>query len=446
MNEDLIRETAEAAAEYFRVPSVSVSVLDDGGRASASLGCTDRTLFQIGQLSKTYICRALRYAGADEDVPVKDISPWFEAFSEELTENITLGDIMSERTGVPAHEASWFLNMGDSLDDTVSRIRYLHPAAGLRERYMRQDHMSAAASKVLGDVAGMPWDSWLKGGVLEKLGAADTYCSYSEAALDGGEDIAAPHYMMYGRPAEGPRWDTEMLAGGGSFLSSAAGLAAWASGSAEAFSADRGIDVDMDRVLGYPAAAAGITSGRFSDGWFALRFLGHDLICASGASGGSRVFAGCLPERGFSFAAAADLGGTPCAEAVGLSLCEYVIRGERSDWNLRMKELYGAASAPLRAENSRLLRMCTDDVFSSSYSGCYRNGGYGELRFREEYGRLFLDVYGIPMRVYHTGEGICVLDATELLGRAVPCRMYGDRTEILMEPECGAMTVFEKSE
>lgn len=443
MTEELLKEIAEAAAGYFGVPSLSVSVRRNGQTFCASSGCSEKTLFQTGEISKTFLSRALRNTGADTGRPVSEFSGWFGMSSDELTREVTLDDIMLQRTGLPAHEASWFFNPELTYRELAGRIRYLETAFGFRERWSRQDHLFAAASCVLEDLTGRAWDEYVREEIIRPAGLNDTFCSLGEVQELCRPDIAAPHFSAYGRPAEVSLWMTDLLAGGGSMMSCTSDLAGWADVAARDITWET-ISVAGEELFGFPPAAVGVRNIRYADGWYIMEMLGAELICSYGKVGGSAVFCGRLTDSDMSFAAACGLGNSFCTEAVGYALCEYAIRGQYSDWNMRMSELEKGVADIKRVRNSSLLRLCTDDVFPQSCSGIYCNKGYGEIGVSEEYGRLFVDVFGIPMRIYRTDSGICVLDATQLLGSAVPCSVENERIGILFEPQCSDMVIFIK--
>ena len=443
MTEELLKDIVGTAAEAFGAPSLSVSVIRKGERFGAAFGCTERSLFQTGEITKTFLSKALRDAVPDTGKPVSGYSAWFGMVSDELTENVTLDDIMLQRTGLPPHEPSWFFNPQLKYRELAEKIRFLDTAFGFRERWCRQDHLFTAAGCVLEDVTGMSWDMYCRGRVIRPAGLSSTFCTLEETYAAGYEDIAVPHMSSYGRPAEVSLWMTDLLAGGGSMLSCTSDLAAWTD-KAAADPHGETIPVPGGELLGFPPVAAGMRDIVYTDGWFAAEMLGTRFIFCSGKVGGSAVLIGRLPEKDFSFAAAAGIGGNFCTEAVGYALCEQVIRGEQSDWNMRMSELGKAVEEGKRVRNSGFLRACTDDVFPSGCSGIYVNEGYGEIELSEEYGRLFLTVFGLPMRIYRTGGDICVLDATQLLGYALPCRVDGKKAEILFEPECSSMVCFTK--
>ena len=443
MTSELVKNIAETAAGYFGAPSLSVSVVSGGEKFEASLGCTERSVFQIGEISKTFLCSALRTSGIDMERPVTDISSWFRMSSEELTRQVTLKDIILQRTGLPPHEASWFFNPQLSYRELTGRIRYLDTAFGLRERWCRQDHLFAAASCVLEDVTGKKWNSYCMDQTIRPAGLASTFCSVADMEESGYQDVAAAHLSAYGQTAEVSLWMTDLLAGGGSMLSCTEDLAEWTDKNAGNVLAES-IAVPGEELFGFPPSAVGVREVNYSDGWFIMDMLGEKLICSFGKVGGSAVFTGKVVGHDLSFAAAAGIGVNFCTEAVGFAICEEAIRGEHSDWNKRMTELGKAVYNLKRARNSSFLRRCTDDVFSPSISGKYRNEGYGEIELKEEFGRLFLTVFGLPMRIYATDSDIRVLDATQLLGYALPCRITEERAEILLEPECSEMICFRR--
>lgn len=430
-----------SAAEAFGVPSVSVSVIRDGEQRNIADACGESTVFPLGELSKAFLSDAVRGCGMELDRPVIEKSRWFSMKEPGVSELVTVRDILLQRSGLPEHRVSWFIQPHLSMMEMSELAGHLEPACGFRERPLRQDHLFASLSRIVEDCTGASWEHIVKSEVLEPISSQSTYYSWRHLSESCCADVALPYYSGYGSLREGTRWMTDLLAGGGSMFCSMPDLARMAekkriSGDIET------VPVGDRDVFEYPVSLIGADRAEGGDGWYRMDVLGNRIVCGTGTSGGSRVFAGWMEDQPLSFAAAANLDGSLCADAICLAVCELVSGGEAVDWNGRMRAISDSVSAARRRSNSALLRACTDDVFSPVCTGLYFNEGYGELYFFEEYGRLFLEIFGIPMRIYHTGEDICVLDATEVLGRAVPCTVSAECMGLMLEPKTGKMTDF----
>lgn len=434
---DIVSEAAKA----FGAPSVAASVIYDGDQKDISFGCGKDTLFPAGELSKVFLSDAVRSSGMDIDTPVVERSEWFRIRDAEASRRVTVRDILLQRTGVPEHRVSWFIQPQLSSRSLSEIVRHLESAYGFRESPLRQDHLFTALSRIVEDSTGTSWEDVVKSEVLEKISAKSTYFSWQSLPETERANTAMPFYSSYGSLKEGTRWMTDPLAGGGSMFCCASDLARMA----EKKRIDRCTETVTVRerdFFDYPLSLIGAEKAECGDGWFRMEFLGNRIVCGTGSSGGSRVFAGWLEDHPLSFAAAANLDGTNCAQAICLALCELICFGEARDWNGRFRSISDSVLAARRRANSVLLRACNDDVFPSGCTGTYFNEGYGELYFCEEYGRLFLELFGVPMRIYHTEEEICVLDATEVLGRAVPCLVSEAFIGLMLEPKTGKMTEF----
>ena len=440
-----IKSIAEKAAEHFGVPSLSVSVIQNGEQTDVGIGCGKTTVFPIGELSKTFISYAVRAAGIDLDSPVSDRSPWFGLKDLEASGSATIRDILLQRTGLQEHKLSWFIQPQLSYADAAELVRYLDPASGFRERSFRQDMLFASLSRAAEDITGKRWNEFVRSEALDQIPAEATFFTQSELSEASGQDVAGLWYSAYGRLINGTGWMTDLLAGGGSMFSCTSDLARWAEYNRTAGLLQT-VPIRDEDFFDFPLSAVGTGSAEAGDGWYRLDLRGSRIVCGIGESGGSAVFAGWMEDLPFAFAAAVGLDGSPCAQSVGFSLCDLAAGREEADWNCIFRDVREAVNDAKRKNNSMMLRACTDDLFYRWSAGAFFNRGYGELRFKEVYGRLFLELFGVPMRIYHTSDEICILDATEVLGRTIPCRVDTEYVGILLEPRSGKMTEFERTE
>ena len=119
---------------------------------------TVNTQFAIGSCTKAFtasLMGVLRKAGlVDFDKPVTTYLPTLKFYNQDLTNKVTLRDMMSHRTGIPRYDYSWYLFPASSEDSMIQRIKYFEPTADLREKWQYNNWMfylqGVVASKITG--------------------------------------------------------------------------------------------------------------------------------------------------------------------------------------------------------------------------------------------------------------------------------------------------------
>ncbi len=106
----------------WRIPGLAVAVVrNDRVVHQSTHGTTDgekkspitpETLFGIGSVTKSMTVTVLQTLAEegklDWDRPVRDYAPDFRLSDPAITEQATVRDLVSHRTGLPRHDALWF--------------------------------------------------------------------------------------------------------------------------------------------------------------------------------------------------------------------------------------------------------------------------------------------------------------------------------------------------
>jgi CubicO group peptidase (beta-lactamase class C family) len=130
------------------------------------------TLFQVGSTTKAFTCAALSIL-VDEgklrwDDAVTDYVPTFALQDAWLTQNLTIRDTLSHRSGIS--DRNYFATLGVmSSNEVVRELRYIAPEARFRDSYRYSNWMYAAAGKVIEATSGMSWHDFVRRRLLEPL-------------------------------------------------------------------------------------------------------------------------------------------------------------------------------------------------------------------------------------------------------------------------------------
>jgi CubicO group peptidase (beta-lactamase class C family) len=148
------------------------------------LPVTSNTLFAIGSCTKAFtasiIGRLQQQGKLDLDKPVNNYLPSLKFYNDNMTNSITLRDMMSHRTGLPRHDLSWYLFTTSSRDSLMQRVQYQEPTFGLRQRWQYNNFMFAAQGAVAEKLTGKSWEDNIREQFFVPLGMDHSNLSIPE--------------------------------------------------------------------------------------------------------------------------------------------------------------------------------------------------------------------------------------------------------------------------
>ena len=165
-------------------------------KINQNLPVNANTLFGIGSISKSFTALTLGIL-VDEgkihwDDKVKDYLPYFELQDTYASENFTIRDLLTHRSGLReiAGGTLWY-HSKLSRKEIIKGLKYSEPVSGFREKPAYQNVMYLVAAEIVSEVTGMRWDAFLKQRVFDKI---DMKTSTSVASVrESNENLAFPH-------------------------------------------------------------------------------------------------------------------------------------------------------------------------------------------------------------------------------------------------------------
>ena len=188
-------------------PGISIAVVDGDQISSTSYGlarlpdvqATSQTEYLMASTTKAFTAATMGIVIHDDtcnnipsapdkikwSTPVKRILPDdFMLDDSYLTENVTIEDALSHRTGCPGHDYMWGPSLGRSPEGITRRLRHLGPPnEPLRTRWQYNNLMYAVVATVIEKVTSKDFGSVLKERIWAPLGMRHTYADL-EAAGD----------------------------------------------------------------------------------------------------------------------------------------------------------------------------------------------------------------------------------------------------------------------
>ena len=156
---------------------------------------TPHTLFQIASNTKLFTATAIGFL-VDEgklewDKPIKNYVPHIQFYNDELNNNVTIRDMLSHRTGISRHDGIWY-NSDFTRQQLFDRLKYLEPSLPLRQGYLYNNMMYAAAGSVVEYISKQTWEEFVKERIFNPLGMS--HSMFVTEDMIRQPDFMTPYY------------------------------------------------------------------------------------------------------------------------------------------------------------------------------------------------------------------------------------------------------------
>ncbi|KAL9086526.1 MAG: hypothetical protein Q9159_004115 [Coniocarpon cinnabarinum] len=249
---DLLHSTTFAAhvkdlLQKYHIPGLTIALVQNDyistlafGLASQdpSVPCEIDTLFDIASCSKSLTAAAVALLVDDNehfpevqwDTPMSRLLPGeFMMNQQSYTDNVTVEDILSHRSGLPPHSAA--VSTTDTPSAITHKLRHLPLIAPLRTKYLYNNNLYTVATHLIETKTHQSFLDFLSQRFFQPLGMTCTFLQPSRARASA----------MGAKMAKGHVWDKEREVtktfdafdcpegqGNGSIVTTAADYAKWA--------------------------------------------------------------------------------------------------------------------------------------------------------------------------------------------------------------------------
>lgn len=178
----------QQAMKDWNTPGVGVGIVMNGKLVFAKgygyrdygkkLPVTPNTMFQIASNTKLFTTIAAGFlvdeGKLDWDKPIKNYAPSIQFYNDELNNTITLHDMLSHRTGVSRHDLIWYKS-DFSRPELFAKLKYLEPSQPLRQGFLYNNLMYAAAGHVIELLSKKTWEEYVQEKILNPLDMKSTF-------------------------------------------------------------------------------------------------------------------------------------------------------------------------------------------------------------------------------------------------------------------------------
>ncbi len=150
----------------------------DGSKGDSQDNKVDAdTVFQLASISKSVGATVVAHEVTDNvvtwDTPVVSKLPWFELADPYVSSHVTVADLYSHRSGLPAQAGDQLEDLDYDRHQSLERLRYL-PLAPFRISYAYTNFVLTAAAEAVAAAAGKPWEDLSDEVLYRPLGMAST--------------------------------------------------------------------------------------------------------------------------------------------------------------------------------------------------------------------------------------------------------------------------------
>jgi CubicO group peptidase (beta-lactamase class C family) len=204
----------EKTMKTFDVPGIAVAIVKDGkvilekGYGVISLNTMQKmdehTRFGIASNSKAFTVAALGILVDEGKLKwndrVTDIIPEFKLYAPYVTENFTIKDLLTHRSGLGLGAGDlmiWPDSSTFTLKDIIHNLRYLKQVSDFRTKYDYDNLLYIVAGEVVARVSGMRWENFIQTKIMDPLQMTESAPNY--ALLKNKDNVIDPHAPVNGK-------------------------------------------------------------------------------------------------------------------------------------------------------------------------------------------------------------------------------------------------------
>jgi CubicO group peptidase (beta-lactamase class C family) len=237
-----IDRVVENAMKTFNVPGISVAVIKNdkvihakgyGVRdIKSKLPMQTSTLVGIASNSKAFTAAALAILVDEKKLSwnerVNNIIPEFKLYNPYVTEEFTVLDLMTHRSGMGlgAGDLMFFPDGSDfTIKDVIHNLRYLKQTSSFRSQFDYDNNLYIVAGEVIKRVSGFSWEEFIEQKIMRPLQMDASAASITR--LKNAENKVEPHVAVNGQLQIVPFRPNEVINAAGGIYSNIDDMAKW---------------------------------------------------------------------------------------------------------------------------------------------------------------------------------------------------------------------------
>lgn len=408
-----IDHLTEETLRQWEIPGLALAVIQQGeepyiqGYGVRERGTDKRvdieTLFQINSLTKAFtaitVNGLVKEGKLDWDAPLTAYIPNFQSKDPQVTEELSLRDLLCHRTGFPGnlHEG-WRLwrNTYYTLENLIQRLAFIDLTLPFRSHYNYDNLGYAIAGEVVARTTGIPWKEFCCQNIFAPLGMNRTTISYALFAKD--DNAALPHTYQVLKPISGYDWEKDSMEAASGINSCAKDMALWLryclthhSEFSEILKShilinpeDFLLETDLPS---FEIISHGKTHLHYTMGWWYYSIENTAVYRHTGSSAGMQSVLSIVPEKGIGVVILSNQAKHPAISALMNQLIDALLEQPEVDWQALCWKAFTDTKENEKKWFEKHLLARQKEIPPSlplhKYAGTYTHPGYGSVAVKE---------------------------------------------------------------
>ena len=406
--DDFVQETLDK----WLVPGLAVGVIKDQQIVlSKGYGYSDlakkknvgsNTLFQIASITKSFTATAAAMlvdrGKLNWDIPVREYLPEFRLSDPQISDKITMRDLLTHQSGLPRHDMLWTLT-GYDREEVFSRLKHLEFTADLRQKWQYNNLMYMVAGYLTGKLANLPWEDFIREQLFQPLAMRATHFLREK---ENPEDMAKPYYLHEGkRKRVRLEWDAKnACAPAGHIVSNIDDMLHYLLFHLNLGSHATQQLVSRENCQTLQSQQAAIEEPEvFSEigpvstcmGFQTSTYRGHRCVHHDGSSLGYATRMSFMPSKGFGFILLSNMLGfenkNPVPWLVARNLEDRLLGLDQIDWHSRVKtnfqRIHLRQREAAKIEKEPVVKDTQPSHILDDYIGSFEHPVYGLIRIKK---------------------------------------------------------------
>lgn len=382
------------------------------------LPVTESTLFPIASNTKLFTATLAAELATEGklslDVPVKQYLPELNFNNPELNYKVTLRDMLSHRTGLPAYDGIW-LNAPFKRKELVHKVSFMKPTLGFREGYIYNNNMYTMAGIAMEEITGKSWEQNIRERIFEPLGM-------SSSGFTGVGPVPDNHSLSYFEADEKAKLkvrtflaQSESLAPAGNIYSNMIDMSKWLmlqinGGKYNGRQVIASTAIDETKIPNAISDKRGrydeLSNSIYALGRILQSYKGTKMISHTGSIDGFFSNMTYLPKDSIAlFIVHNSTSAGSLRSVMNLPIIDIIQNRELTDWSGRYKKDYQEAQERNKKSVDEINASQVKNTYPShqalEYTGKYTHPVYGDIVIELKNNNLNVQYRSLNATLYH---------------------------------------------
>jgi CubicO group peptidase (beta-lactamase class C family) len=405
-----LEEQAQKEIASNAVPGLAVAVVfEDEVVYAKGFGVKDTatgdpvdadTVFQLASLSKpigsTIVAALVGDGKITWDSRISDLDPGFEMYVPWVTNQITIRDFFSHRSGLPEHTGDLLEDLGFTREEILHRLRYQRPDTSFRAGYAYTNFGLTEGGVAAARAYGLAWEDAAEQKLYQPLGMTSTSSRHDDFVAR--QNKALGHVLVDGKWVQKYQRDPDTESPAGGVSSSVTDLVKWvrlqlANGKFDGrqiVAGDPLTETHLAQIMINPSSASGIPQF-YGLGWNVNYDGGRLRLSHSGAFAlGSGTTVNLSPADQLGIVVLTTGAPVGVAEALAADFLDTALYGKPTrDWfKLYQQAFAEMMAAGLATDYAKPPASPLPAAGNAAYVGTYANDFFGDIAIIEQGGKL----------------------------------------------------------